>query len=282
MDKKDRDMKNISNKIFLGLIFIIIASCVEPEDLVTENARSGGALLSVVGSNGKLLGIEDPSTGVVDFTDFDMELKISLVLGQFDGETFTLVKTYKSQEVEVIDFETLPFTYNVASVDEFLSGFTGVTASDLRIGDVIKYVVKIHTKGETFTSGDAIFEIKVNCGSDLAGLYSMSGLYQRPASGIVDQAVGPKDDLIQKYGTNLYGTQFSGHFTPAQLGFDPCPVFFTITCGLIEIPAQNLCNAYSNVVSGTGYLDEATGSIYLEYQITGGNLRTYTFTYSPK
>jgi len=204
------------------------------------------------------------------------------VLGQFNNESFTLVKTYKDQQVEVANFSTLPFTYSISSVDDFLSGLTGVSASDLRIGDVIKYEVKIHTDGQTFTSGDAKFEVKVNCGSDLEGLYTMTGLYQRPASGIVDQAVGPKDDLVQKYGTNLYGTQFSGHFTPAQLGFDPCPVFFTITCGVIEIPAQNLCNAYSNVVSGSGYLDEDTGAIYLEYQITGGNLRTYTFTYTPQ
>ncbi|HPM31524.1 MAG TPA: hypothetical protein PLJ60_14405, partial [Chryseolinea sp.] len=174
----------------------------------------------------------------------------------------------------------LPYNYSINSVDEFLDGFTGVTADDLRIGDKVVYKVKIHTRdNRVVTSGDARLTVTVNCGSDLAATYVATGLLQRPASGIVDQPIGPRTEALLKYGVNYYGTQNSAHWDNAALGFEPCPVYFSVTCGVVEIPSQNLCGAYGNVVSGDGYVDEATGDIYLNYQVTGGNLRTVTLKY---
>lgn len=273
--------KLITNYTWIFAILLLVG-CVESEDLVTENAKEGGALLSVAGTEGKLLGIEDPVTGVVTFTDNDLNFTASLLMGQFKDETYTLVKQFDGQEVEIEDFTTLPYEYSINSVAEFLEGFTGVTANDLRIGDKIVYKIKIHTNQGDFYSNDAQYTVTVNCGSDLAGTYTCTGLYQRPASGIIDQPVGPRTEELLKYGVNYYGTQQSGAFTNAQLGFEPCPVYFSVTCGIVEIPAQYLCNAYGNVVSGTGYVDEDTGAIYLDYQMTGGNLRTFTLTYTPQ
>ena len=255
--------KLLKNNIWI-FAALLTASCVNPEDLVTEDAKGGGALLSVAGSEGKLLGIEDPGTGVVTFTDNDLTLNISLVLGQFGGESFTLVKQFEDQEVEVEDFTELPHEYSITSVAEFLNGFTGLTANDLRIGDAITYKVKIHTSDDRVVySNDAQVEVTVNCGSDLADTYVATGLLQRPASGIVDRAIGPRTEILLKYGVNYYGTQNTAHWANATLGFEPCHVYFNVTCGIIEIPAQNLCAAYGNVVSGTGYVDEVTGNIYL-------------------
>ncbi len=273
-------MKNIGfNKIWIFAL-LLAASCVDSEDLVTDGAKEGGALLTVAGSEGKLLGLEDAATGEVTFTDNDLTLHVGLVLGQFGNESFTLVKQFDGQEVEVENFTTLPFDYSISSVTEFLEGFTGVTASDLRIGDAITYKVKIHTDdGREVYSNDAQLKVTVNCGSDLAATYTVTGLLQRPLSGIVDQPIGPRDEVLLKYGVNYYGTQNTAHWANATLGFEPCPVYFNVTCGIIEVPSQNLCDAYSNVVSGTGYVDEATGDIYFSYQVTGGNLRTVTLKY---
>jgi len=273
------------NKIFTwvpALALLTAVGCVESEDLVTENAKGGGALLSINGTEGKLLGIEDPDTEEVSFTDNDLVFNAQLVVGQFKDETFTLVKQFNGQEVEIEDFSTLPFEYEIASLDDFLEGFTGVTPEDLRIGDAITYQVKIHTAdGRTLYSNDAKYTVVVNCGSDLAATYTMEGLYQRPASGIVDSPVGPKDDEVSKVGVNQYGTTYTGHWNPSvDLGVPTCPVIFSVQCGIITIPEQYLCDAYSNLVSGTGYVDEVTGDMYFEYQITGGNLRNYTFTYT--
>jgi hypothetical protein len=271
--------KYIRNKFWI-LAILVTASCVDPEDLVTEDAKEGGAMLSVAGSEGKLLGIEDPVTGIVTFTDNDLVLNVSLILGNFKGEVFTLVKQFNGQEIEVEEFTELPYEYSITTVAEFLDGFTGISASDLRIGDVISYKVKIRTSdGRDLYSNDAQISVTVNCGSDLAGVYTATGLYQRPLSSIVDSPFGPRTETILKYGVNYYGTQQTGQFTNASLGFEPCPIYFTVTCGIVNIPTQNLCNAYSNQVSGTGYVDEDSGDIYLEYQMTGGNLRTYTCTF---
>lgn len=274
-------MKYFNSKIFVwALATLMMASCLESEDLMTENAKEGGALLAINGTEGKLLGVADPETEVVMFTDFDLTFKVQLVMGQFNNETYTLVKQFDGQEVKVADFSTLPFEYSLNTVEEYLEGFQGVSEADLRIGDEIRYVVKINTKDGSFYSNDAKYSVVVNCGSALAGTYTMSGLYQRPASGIVDQAVGPKDDVITQVGVNQYGTVFTGHWALADLGVSACPVVFTVQCGIITIPEQYLCDAYSNRVSGTGLVDEETGNITFEYQITGGNLRTYTFTYT--
>lgn len=273
--------KLITNYTWIFAILLLVG-CVESEDLVTENAQEGGALLSVAGTEGKLLGIEDPGTGVVTFTDNDLNFTAALLMGQFKGETYTLVKQFDGQEVEIEDFSTLPYEYSIASVAEFLDGFTGVTANDLRIGDKIVYKIKIHTGSGDVYSNDAQYTVTVNCGSDLAGTYVATGLLQRPASGIVDQPIGPRTEELLKYGVNYYGTQNTAHWANATLGFEPCPVYFSVTCGIIEIPAQYLCDAYGNVVSGTGYVDEDNGNIYLDYQVTGGNLRTCTLTYVPQ
>lgn len=270
--------KLITNYTWIFAILLLVG-CVESEDLVTENAQEGGALLSVAGTEGKLLGIEDPVTGVVAFTDNDLNFTATLLMGQFKDETYTLVKQFDGQEVEIEDFSALPYEYSIASVAEFLEGFTGVTATDLRIGDKIVYKIKIHTDQGDFYSNDAQYTVTVNCGSDLAGTYVGTGLYQRPASGIVDSPIGPRTEEFIKYGVNYYGTQNTCHWNNADLGFEPCPVYFSVTCGIIEIPSQYLCGAYGNLVSGTGYVDEDTGDIYLDYQVTGGNLRTCTITY---
>lgn len=271
--------KFIKNKIWIAVL-LLSAACVNPDDLVTEDAKEGGGILSVVGSEGKLLGIEDPETHIVEFTDTDMTIKVSEVNGFFHNETFTLVKQFNGQEVVVEEFSELPYEYSITTVEEFLEGFTGVEEEDLRIGDVIAYKVKINTSDAGAVYSDpAQVPVTVNCGSDLAGTYIVTGLLQRPASGIVDQPIGPRTETVTKEGVNFYGTQNTAHWTNAALGYEPCPVLFSVTCGKIAIAEQNLCDAYSNLVSGAGYVDEETGDIYLEYQVTGGNLRTVTLKY---
>jgi hypothetical protein len=274
-------MKYFNNKIFLFVLLLgTLAGCLESDDLMTENAKEGGALLSILGTEGKLLGVADPETEIVDFTDNDINFKVQLVLGQYNNETFTLVKQFKGQEVTVEEFSTLPFEYSASTLAEFLSGFNGVTANDLRIGDAIRYVVKINTKNGVFYSNDAQYNVVVNCGSDLAGNYTMNGLYTRADGSFTDDPVGPRNEVVSKVGVNTYGTLFTGHWTHAALGVPSCPLIFTVQCGIITIPEQYLCDYYGNRVSGTGYVDEETGDIYFEYQITGGALRTYTFTYT--
>lgn len=266
----------------LSLIWVTY-SCVEPDDLVTEDAKEGGAIVSVAGSNGKVLGVPDAETGQVTFTDNDLSMTINVKTGGDNVKSYAVVKQYNGgPEVVVDEFETAPHTVTLADMSEFLDG-TGKQGSDLRIGDVFTFTVR-----QTLDDGRVIYSapangrysVTVNCSSNLAGTYTVTGVYNRPASGIAGQAVGPRTETISEISPGVYGTQLTGHWTLADLGVSECPIIFSDVCGELTIATQNLCDAYSNEVSGTGYVDAATGNLHFEYIITGGNERNYTFTFT--
>ncbi|SKC79267.1 hypothetical protein [Ohtaekwangia koreensis] len=278
-----RNIKVFSITVLALSLIWITYSCVEPDDLITEDAKEGGAIVAVTGSSGKVLGVPDATTGEVTFTDNDLSLIVNKKTGGSAVESYAVVKQYNGgAEVVVEEFETTPHTVELTTLSEFLNG-TGKQESDLRIGDVFTFTVR-----QTLEDGRIIYSapangrynVTVNCSSNLAGTYTVTGVYNRPASGITGQAVGPRTEVISEISPGVYGTQLTGHWTLADLGVSECPIIFSDVCGELTIATQTLCDAYSNEVSGTGYVDAATGNLFFEYIITGGNERSYTFTFA--
>ena len=272
---------NIVYKTFC-LVSILLLGCVESEDLVTESAKSGGALLTSSGS-GKLLGIPDGVTGEVSFTDFDLSMEVGLAFAVSDVEGYAIVKRFDGQEVEVETFTTVPHTFELNSVAEYLAGFTGVAATDLRIGDVFDFVVKItHEDGRVLYSDGAKVSITVNCSSNLAGSYTFSGTWDRAETGNTDVPFGPTTEIITEVAPGVYSTTYTGHYSdpPVQLGLPICAFIFEDVCGVLTIPSQGLCDFYSNEVAGTGTVDPVTGNLHFEYSIGFGlGPRLYTVDY---
>ncbi len=279
---------NIKFKYILSVVLmtLFISSCVESEDLVTEDAKDGGAILKVDGSSGKLLGLPDAVTGEITFTDFELTLKVAVAYGGYDVTGYEIVKMYNGEnEVSIAKLtpSQLPFTVTLSTVDEYLSG-TGVEASNLRIGDTFSFVTKITTgDGRTLISGAGQYVVTVNCSSDLAGSYSLAGTWDRAETGNADVPYGPVTETITEISAGVYKTTLTGHYTNPQaaLGLPICEMIFSDVCGELTIAKQGLCDAFSNEVIGDGYVDIATGDLYLNYTIDfAAGKRVYTAVYT--
>ncbi len=259
-------MKNIiKNKIWI-VALLLSAACVNPDDLVTEDSKSGGAVLKVDGS-GKLLGTPDSETNEVTFSDNELSMTVDLQFPVSDVEEYAIVKRFNGVEVVEETFTELPHTFAISDLDNFLEGLD-VEEGDLRIGDVFSFVVRItHEDGRILYSDAAQLSITVNCSSALAGSYTYSGTWDRAETGNADVPVGPFPETITEVSPGVYKTTRSGHYTAATID-DPCPFIFEDVCGVLTIPSQNLCDAYSNQVEGEGTFDPATGNLHFEYIIT--------------
>lgn len=267
-------MNRIIKFSYISALFVftlfVFRGCINPEDLTTKDAKEGGGIITIDGTTGKVTGVPDPSSGIITFTDVDYSMKIDMKTGGSDITNFSVVKQYNDgKEIEVESFKSVPHTLHFTTINQFVAG-TGKSVSDLRIGDVFTFMVKMTlSDGRKIYASprNGLYTIVVNCSSDLAGTYEVTGIYNRPGSGIVNQQVGPRTEVISEISPGLYGTELTGAWSLADLGVSACPVIFRDVCGDLTIAPQYLCDYYGNIVEGSGTVDPATGNLHMEYTI---------------
>ena len=155
----------------------------EDEAEVFQNRVIAGVAISIEGE-GALQGVpanpDDLGNSTVDFSVNNLKMHVdkanvedeSLISG------FEVVKQFNGgEEITVASYESLPFDVNLTELSQFLEG-TGVSESDLKIGDVFKFTVKvIHNDGESYLYNGQAFNIQVNCFADLTGTYTVTNSY---------------------------------------------------------------------------------------------------------
>lgn len=155
----------------------------EDEAEVFQNRVIAGVAISIEGE-GALQGVpanpDDLGNSTVDFSVNNLKMHVdkanvedeSLISG------FEVIKQFNGgEEITVASYESLPFDVNLTELNQFLEG-TGVSESDLKIGDVFKFTVKvIHNDGESYLYNGQAFNIQVNCFADLTGTYTVTNSY---------------------------------------------------------------------------------------------------------
>jgi hypothetical protein len=240
------------------------------DDYLTGTASEGGALVAInTNTAGKLLGIpssQDFETATVAFAAAELDLGVLLMTGGKDIASYEILKSINGGTgVSVASNATLPISLVYTTVDEFVDGL-GITANDLRIGDVISFRTKMtKTDGSVVFAGptDGSYSLTVSCSSDLAGTYNLTVTRSNGAP------VNFPNEVITEVSPGVYKTESIykwavGSIAPDQ-GFN-----FVDVCGELTVPDQGLAQGYySNAVKMTepGYVDGATGDLKIFYSV---------------
>lgn len=181
-------MKKIKYLIFSIVSLVLISSCVEDYTDAAGIKDTGGAMIAIGGnSDGKLLGApssSDLENATISFSDTNLNLDVVLLTGGQDVSGYELVKSFNGgNEVTVLSSNTLPMNLSYTSLADFIDGL-GITADQLRIGDVIKFRTKIiKNDGSVYfaapNQGD--FNVTINCSSNLEGTYLVTNDYCMPS-----------------------------------------------------------------------------------------------------
>ncbi|AUC82345.1 hypothetical protein [Lacinutrix sp. Bg11-31] len=175
-------MKNIKKLLGLLTIALMVFSCTDDYSEAIEVSGNAGFLVDVsTQSSGALLGSPETGTPIADapvtVSEAALDLNVLLVAG--DLSTVSEVKITKQINNGTISVvaqsTTLPLNVSISSIAEFLQG-SGLTESDLRIGDVVKFVVQVvKTDGQVYQfDNQGRFNLTLNCSSDLTGTYVMT------------------------------------------------------------------------------------------------------------
>ena len=299
-------MKNIKFlSIFFLSIFMTFTSCEDSESIsdVDYNITAEGAVTTLKGTTGKLLGNAlDPTDLInseVTLLDANAELTINLAIqpGHIPKNVskYQIVKFYSRGEVKegdvvtvegiigdevvIAETETLPYSINYTTVNDYLDGLN-LTPSSLRIGDQINFQVKVFTTtGNVYYEGSNFskYSITINCASDLAGVYSLVVQRDNGAD------VAFRNEIISEVSPGYYKTTTiyrwaAGSIAPDH-GFN-----FNDVCGTLTAPQQNLAQGYySNKVYSfkDGSADPVTGELKIYYIVEFGSgpvecIATYT------
>lgn len=276
-------------KLFVAVSLLFNYACNDnadfsTDDYLTGTAKEGGAIVAINNtSGGKLLGVpssQDFSTATVAFASTELDLGVMLMTGGADIASYEILKSINGgTETSVASSPTLPISLKYTTVDEFVDGL-GITADDLRIGDVIRFRTKMNkTDGSEVFAGptDGTFTLTVSCSSDLAGTYSLNVVTSNGRN------VTFPDEVITEVSPGYYKTTSTytwavGSIAPDQ-GFN-----FTDVCGELNVPDQGLAQGYySNDVFNTeaGFVDGATGDLKIFYTVnfaSGDVLCVATYT----
>lgn len=274
-------MKKI-NYLLMFLAISLFVSCELDPDNNLKVTDTAGMIINVDQSTGKILGTpagSDLDNAEIDFSDVELDFDVRLNLGSESGVAkYELLKSLNGgAEVALAETTSLPFNITYSTIEEYVTGL-GVSASDLRIGDVFTFKVRLYQNdGDVydFNSGQGQFSIVVNCASNLDGFYAVTAV--RDDGGTWNQGV---EEIIQispgYYKTVTTGGWAAGAIAPDQ-GFN-----FNDTCNTLTVPLQGLAQGYySNEVVGT---DDGVvfpnGDMQINYEIefSSGN-RTYENTY---
>jgi hypothetical protein len=283
--KKKRKMKKLNYLLTMFFALTLFVGCDTDPDNNAPVTDEAGLVITVDDSSGKVLGTpldaNDLENSEIAFNDADIALDfVSLLsLGNYNQvSSFEIVKTLNNgPEAIVGDVSTLPFNLTYDTIDEYVSGL-GVEASDLRIGDVFTFKVKLYqADGDLYYFAPSMgeFSVVVNCASNLAGMYDVTATRDDGAS--VNHGIEPVIEISPGYyKTKTTGLWAFGAIAPDQ-GFN-----FNDTCSTLTVPPQNLAQGYySNEVNPT---DDGSvlpnGNLEINYEIgfSAGN-RTYTNVY---
>lgn len=287
-------MKNIKNlSIFFLAISFAFISCDDTGETLDidanlDNSSQSGAITTLTGTSGKLLGNAiDPtdlenSEVILSDDNAELTLKLSLEPGSIAKNVakYEIVKSLNNgNEVVVAETTNLPFDLTLNTVDEMISGLD-VATSDLRIGDQINFLIKVYTDDGKFSyqgANSSKFSVTVNCASDLAGAYNLRVI----TSNGLD--VSFPNEMITEVTPGYYKTTSIyrwavGSIAPDQ-GFN-----FNDVCGTLTAPEQGLAQGYySNKVYSfePGSVDTNTGNLVINYivEFASGNVEciaTYT------
>ncbi|MFH6984791.1 hypothetical protein [Marinoscillum sp. 108] len=276
-------MKKINIYIAILTLGLFAISCNESEDLVTAEAKE--AALTTIGSSGGALLGNPTETGEVIFVTAMLDYSVTVSSPNVsDVQSMTVYKSYGTESVEITTASTYPIEVNYSSIGDFMEGFSA-TAADLAIGDVIGFHTEMTmTDGRVLAQAANRVSLTVQCLSDLAGSYSMTG--QRD-----DGASYSFPVVITELGPGSYVSSRSGSWAKGVLATPTgeAPMLFNDVCGQLYIPMQTLGDFYSNGVWGegdgaevTGSVDPSTGVITYSYTIefSAGN-RVYTEVLTP-
>lgn len=257
-------MKTIYLRIFLFAIITGISfSCSvddNVENLVPAEEADLGSLIELSGV-GKILGAPlDPSdleNSAVNIQQFEVSVDVSGVYQDISDDvvTYQIFKQLNGGEkISLGSFEDLANTYEVASLEELLSGFN-VTSQDLRIGDTFTFSVEmLQTNGQVYASSKR-FNVVVNCLSNLAGTYTNPNLPGENATAeVIETAAGVYEVSCMPY------LGFSGG--TVCISFE-----MTDTCGTLELVGGELVEA-GYELEGGGVVNP-DGSFTITYKVPG-------------
>ncbi|MCX2679440.1 hypothetical protein OOZ15_05745 [Galbibacter sp. EGI 63066] len=277
-------MKNITYIIFALFILSIPMSCVDDDnDELTGNAATGGVMIDIKSdSEGQFLGSPesgvDLSEAMVDVTSASLHLVINQVSGSLeDVEKLEIVKSLNGGEESLVSETTsLPYTLDLNSIGDLLSG-TGVSESDLRIGDQLAFKIKVYkSDGDilSYANSIGVFAMTLNCSYDLAGTYTMSNTY---CESLETVTISQNADGTW-YASTADGGLLQFCTTNTSLQNDGN---FSVSCGGVVPPSDDVAFCGSNgigCITG-GTWDQETGILILEHSDAFFDAGNYTSTY---
>lgn len=180
----------MKNLLYIALVMLSIlgftaCNADADVDVVAPVAGEAGIIVNVsTNSSGALLGSpeagEDLADAEITFSDDYLNLVVTQTSGNFDVGNVNRIEIYKSlnggEQVKVGETTALPYTLTYSTIDEFVEGL-GVQPSDLRIGDVFAFIVKVvKNDGSVYTYSASMgrFSLTINCSYDLTGTYTMT------------------------------------------------------------------------------------------------------------
>ncbi|PWI30992.1 hypothetical protein DI383_06035 [Flavobacteriaceae bacterium LYZ1037] len=285
-------------KIMILALLVSVFSCdTDDESEVLNDKDTAGVLISVSTSSGALLG--SPESGVpiedatVTFTEVGMTFNLLQTSGSMDGVSkLEVVKIYNGDlnqgktEVTVAETTTLPYTFSLTTIDEFLAG-SGVTEDQLRIGDNFVFRVKIHqTDGDVYYYHNPMgrYALTVNCASDLNGIYTVTNSVCGP--GTTNGGIPPVAITQNSDGTWYAETADGGLLQFCTSNNIPNPGSFAIGCGgVVDASGTSGGPDYCTYSGGAigcitgGSWNQDTGVLQLEHQDDFFGVGAYTSTY---
>jgi len=283
--KKKRKMKKLNYLLTMFFALTLFVGCDTDPDNNAPAADEGGLTVYVGDSSGKVLGTpldaNDLENTEIAFNDADVELDFAsrLSLGNYaNASSFEVVKTLNGgNEVIVGQGATLPIDIVYSTIDEYVSGL-GVAASDLRIGDVFTFKVKLYqADGDLyyFAPNMGEFSVTVNCASNLVGMYQVTATRDDGASW--NQGIEPIIEISPGYyKAKTTGGWAFGTIAPDQ-GYN-----FNDVCSTLTVPPQDLAQGYysNDVTPGDPGSVLPNGDLVINYGISfSSGDRTYQNVY---
>lgn len=269
-------MKNLRKMFFAIVGVLTIVSCGEDIDTVAEIKDNAGLLVNISQSKGSFLG--SPMAGMeieeapVSVSEASLNYVITMTAGDMSNiEKFEIVKffngdletTGEATGSVVAETTTLPYTATIASVDDFLSG-TGLSESDLRIGDSFTFRLKVHQKdGDSYYYNGSMgrLTLTLNCSYDLTGTYIMTNSV---CASSVTVAISQNPDGSW-YAETADGGLLQFCSTNSTLQNEGS---FNVGCGGIVTPfddgAPTFCDGYGIGCIEGGSWDQDAGILILE------------------
>ena len=280
-------MKNIKYLFVLFFSTLTFVSCFDDETGLELNDEGP----NVAGFTNTIESISRIASGDQYQIELKMKVEGPSTSELTDDVTVTYAATEASTAIEGVHYILTNPTATLTKANNYLGwgGFTMLTAgidAPLAGPSPILVLQATTTTGDgTVVANGKPVKITLNyaCFSNLAGTYTETTQYYRLG---VFQSTVTRQVEIEQTSEGTYRTSEVGHWTQADLGYTPGFTFYDI-CDTIDIPGQNLVDAYSNWVEGVpgaSSVDPDTGIITMEYTIVvppATSDRTYYSTYVP-